>query len=97
LLNVQVSWLSIESEPIPVKYPIGGITVLLNLENYISSTDGMQTAAWQEHKTAGLRWEPVQQTLHGPVCEGGLKIFPHGAVFEADVDARTFVSVDEVP
>ena len=88
---------SVESKPIPVKYPIGGITVLLNFKNHVSSTDGVQTAARQEHEGAGSRRDSVQQAFHRPVSQGGLKIFLRGAIFEADVDTGTFVGVDEVP
>ena len=45
LFHMELSWLAIDTEPVPIKHAVSRVTVLLNLEKHIASADGMESAA----------------------------------------------------
>ena len=67
--TMQLTRLAVQPDAIPVKDAIGGVGVLLDLENDVAGADGVQAAAGQVDGVAGLRLDPMQAIGHGPVAD----------------------------
>ena len=46
-------WFAISREPIPIEDAIGGVAVLLDLDNEITGSNRVQPAAWEKQRVAG--------------------------------------------
>ena len=51
-LDVEMPWFAISREPIPIEDAIGGVAVLLDLDNEITGSNRVQPAAWERQRVA---------------------------------------------
>src|SRR4051812_20725750 len=73
---------------IPIVNPIGGVAVLLDLDDDIAGAEGVEPAARQKNRVAGFHFKKVQMLLDASILEGLLELRGSGSFFKARVDPR---------
>jgi hypothetical protein len=59
--NVQLAGPSCFIDPVPIEYSIGGIAILLDFHDHVSSADGVHSAARNEESVARFDLEPLNK------------------------------------
>jgi hypothetical protein len=97
LLAMERAWPALVVDPAPVIDAVGGVGVLLDLEDEIAGADGMDASAGQEHRLALLGLERAEQAGELGRADGLLELLPRYAVLQAHVDFCLGRGLQEVP
>lgn len=72
--NVQGARFAIQACAVPVEDTVSRIAILLDLDDDVSASDGVDSAAWNENAIPGASGQAVEQVGHRAVGQGALKI-----------------------
>ena len=75
---------AVETEAAPVVDTVGGVGVLLDLEDEIAAVDGVDLAAADQDGVTDVDWEAVDAGFKRVVLQGGFEFGAGDAIFKAD-------------
>jgi hypothetical protein len=96
-VHMQLPWLPIQTQAVPIKDSVGGIAVLLDFENDVSRINRVQSSAWKQDKFIGPGRMPVDQFGDRSFVEGNSEVFPAGTPFQAYVNSGAWLYINEIP
>ncbi len=97
LLDVELTGLAIEAGAVPIEDAVGGVAVLLHLDDDVAFTNGVEASAGDEDAVAALDVDGVEGLLHAAVAEEDFKLVTGDAFLEAGVDVGAGQGIGEVP
>jgi hypothetical protein len=96
-LDVQFAGRTIETGSVPIEDSVGGVAVLLDLDDHIALTDGVEPSARDEDAVAGFNGGDVEGLFDTALAKQRFELLPSDTTLEADVDVRARLRVGEVP
>src|SRR5260370_21983610 len=71
---MELSRLAFVIASVPIEHAIGGVTVLLDLDQHIAGANGMETSSWQKNGVAGLDRNCVDEIGDSAAAHSLLKL-----------------------
>jgi hypothetical protein len=97
LVDVKLARFSIEADAVPIEDAVGGVAILLNLDDDISSADCVDAAAGDEDAIPGAYLDSMNGLLHGADRESLLESVPRDTGAQAGEDVAIAVTIEDVP
>src|SRR5205085_2466362 len=69
---------------VPIEHAIGGVAILLNLDQHVAGADPMKSSCRQKHRVASVRANHLDMIGSGSAAQGFLKLLPSDPLFESD-------------
>jgi len=88
---------AVEADTVPIEDAIGGVGVLLDFENHVAGTQGMNPAAGEKHDVARLDGEAVEAIGDSAIVDFGFEFFWSDAAFKADEQIRVGRCLGDIP
>ena len=96
-LDVQFAGRTIETGSVPIEDPVCSVAILLDLNDHIALTDGMEPSARDEDAIAALNRGGVEGLFDTALAKQNFELLPSNATLEADVDVGARLRVGEIP
>src|SRR5689334_18500205 len=82
---------------VPIKYPVGGVAVLLDFDQHVSASNSMKASRGQKHGVARLNFKTVDQFRDGSRSNRLLEFIPRDRFAKSDVQFRAGDCGRDVP
>ena len=95
--DMQCAWCAVETDAPPVINAVSGVGVLLNLQNEIAATDGVDPPAGDKNRFACMHLHAVHEWFEIVVLQARFEVCAGHAIFEAGHECGLWRGVDDIP
>ncbi len=88
---------TIETGAVPIEDAVGGVAILLDLDDHIALTDGVEPSAGDEDAVTAFDWDDVESLFDVALTKQLFELLPSNTTLEAGVDVCARLRVGEVP
>ena len=94
---MELAGFPVQADSVPVEHSVGGVAVLLDLEDDEAFADGVESAAGDEEAVAGLGFDDVDDVGDGSVSQCLFERWTIRAFPESDVELGPGIGVGDEP
>jgi S-DNA-T family DNA segregation ATPase FtsK/SpoIIIE len=88
---------AVEAGAVPIEDAVGGVAVLLHLDDHVALADGVETSAGNEDTVAGFDGDDMKGLFDAAFAKQGFELLARDASFEPRVDIGSRLRVGEIP